>query len=370
MIPTIPGRFRATASTRFVIGIAVTCACIASAHDASAELAITDLGSLPGGSPATWAGVAGISADGRIIVGTDDDRAFRWDGSLHEIAGARKASAANVDGSVIVGTMTSPAHAFRWTAAGGLQDLGTLPGTSASDALGVSADGAVVVGRATTAQGSVPWTWDAVGGMRSLGAFDGATSGSANAISRDGTVVVGASGNHAFRWTARAGLQDLSPGLPEPAWAAANAVSSDGTIVVGWYSYGTGVGMRPLQFRWSAPEGFIDLPSEWGPISPGSALATNASATRIYGRLFMTLIDASIWSRATGTIKLADHLQAEGLDLTGWTLVEAIAASDDGDVVVGFGNRQIGQDVAYLSWRVSGLDSVGPVFSDGFDAVD
>ena len=366
MLRQLPAPMRAC----LLAGATVACVHVAVMRDADAAFAIVDLGRLPGATQ-DWAGVAGISGDGRIIVGVDEGRAFRWDGSLHEIVGAKIASAANVDGSVIVGTLGSPSHAFRWTEAGGLQDLGALPGTSASDALGVSADGAVVVGRATTAQGSVPWIWDATNGMRSLGAFDGAASGSANAVSRDGTTVVGSSGNHAFRWTAQGGLQDLSPALSSPAWAEANAVSADGAVVVGRYNANPGVGMRPLQFRWSGTGGFSDLASvDWGAISPGNAHAVNGDATRIYGQLFMFLSDASIWSRATGTVKLADQLQAEGLDLTDWTLETALVASDDGDVVAGFGTRRIGADVVYLSWRVSGLDSVGPVFIDGFDTAD
>jgi probable HAF family extracellular repeat protein len=39
-------------------------------------------------------------------------------------------------------------RAFRWTEAGGLQDIGTLPGFVGGYAYGVSADGAVVVGYA------------------------------------------------------------------------------------------------------------------------------------------------------------------------------------------------------------------------------
>lgn len=328
------------------------------ATDLHAGLAIVDPG----------IGVAGICADGRVVVGADDSGAIRWDGSAHAIPGGRIAVAANQDGSVVVGSMTSPPHAFRWTEADGLQDLGTLPGCTTSDAFGVSADGNAVVGRSICASGSIPWIWDAIGGMRSLGALDDATQGSARAISRDGSVVVGFSGTHAFRWTAQDGMQDISPALSADAWAEANATNADGSVVVGRYG-SPGVGARPLQFRWTAATGLADLPSaEWGATSPGNALAIDGAATRIYGSLFMFLQDASLWSAASGTIKLVDYAQAQGLDLSDWMLDEVVAASDDGDVLAGIGTHRVGTAYVPANWVISGL--AGPIFVDGFDSGD
>ena len=66
--------------------------------------------------------------------------------------------AASADGSVVVGTMPVPNccfHAFRWTAATGMRDLGSLGGNSYSYGNAVSADGSVVVGSATPPSGGV-----------------------------------------------------------------------------------------------------------------------------------------------------------------------------------------------------------------------
>ena len=97
------------------------------------------------------------------------------------------------NGSVVVGA----SNAFRWTAAGGMRDLGTLGGVGSS-AYDVSADGSVVVGDSQDASGqSRAFRWTASGGMQNLstiysGSID---SGSyfvfANAISADGLHVVG-----------------------------------------------------------------------------------------------------------------------------------------------------------------------------------
>ena len=103
------------------------------------------------------------------------------------------AHAVSADGAVVVGVAENAAYyarAFRWTASGGMQDLGTLGGYE-SGASGVSADGSVVVG----------WAWNAAGYSR------------------------------AFRWE-NGVMQDL--GTLGGNWSAAHGVSADGAVVVGW----------------------------------------------------------------------------------------------------------------------------------------
>jgi probable HAF family extracellular repeat protein len=100
------------------------------------------------------------------------------------------------DGSVVVGTSSS-GNAFRWTATGGMQDIGTLGGYG-SAAYDVSANGSVVVGDATTGGGlRRAFRWTASTGMQNLSTTYSGSVGSgsylvyANAVSADGLHVVG-----------------------------------------------------------------------------------------------------------------------------------------------------------------------------------
>lgn len=100
------------------------------------------------------------------------------------------------------------AHAFRWSAQGGMEDLGVLAGSDGSRARGVSRDGSIVIGTAgDNACGNCPdpefaFIWDEQQGMRDLrtvlmSEYDLANELTnwqlefANSISADGTVIVG-----------------------------------------------------------------------------------------------------------------------------------------------------------------------------------
>jgi probable HAF family extracellular repeat protein len=153
----------------------------------------------------------------------------------------------SADGSVVVGRATNAAalrRAFRWTASGGMQDLGTLPGGNRSEAWGVSADGSVVVGVAYNTEGYIrAFRWTAAEGMQDLGTLGGSLS-RAYSVSADGSVVVGWAENaakvpRAFRWTASGGMEDLNRTYASlltngSVLIEARAISPDGRYIVGW----------------------------------------------------------------------------------------------------------------------------------------
>jgi probable HAF family extracellular repeat protein len=184
-----------------------------------------------------------VNADGSFIVGQ-----FGWfnatSGQSGNFGNAQPASGAtafgvSADGSIVVGE--AGGTAFRWTAAGGLQDIIPVPG-QASDADAISGDGKVIVGEFQLPSGPYhAFRWTASTGMVDLGTLGGPGS-RAVAVNHDGSVIVGTSftnqqttSNHAFRWTAKTGMQDLNKLASggNMVLTFANGVSADGTVIAG-----------------------------------------------------------------------------------------------------------------------------------------
>ena len=127
----------------------------------------------------------------------------------------------------------------------GLGDL--TGGIFRSVAMGVSADGSVVVGHGYSASGREAFRWTSEGGIVGLGDLAGGSyHSSANGVSGDGLVVVGfgisASGQEAFIWDAASGMKSMQAflegqlGLDLTGWTLklAFGVSTDGTTIVGY----------------------------------------------------------------------------------------------------------------------------------------
>lgn len=261
-------------------------------------------------------GWGGISSDGSTVAGvrirTDNDQAFRWKEGigityLGDLQGGdfhSRAWGVSGDGNVVVGHSDSalspgPAfyEAFRWTPQGGMMALGDLPGGFFhSSARAVSDDGNRVVGVSSSSQGTEAFLWRSNQGMIGLGDLAGGSFFSyAYGISPDGNYVVGnstsASGSEAFRWSESEGMVGLGD-LPGGAFSSiARDASFGGAVVVG--SSLTNAGSAA--FIWNAPEGMRELKS---------------------------VLEVDF-----------------GLDLNGWTLIEATGVSADGTVIVGNGTH-------------------------------
>ena len=175
---------------------------------------MVSLGHIPGGHAGPYSYAADVSADGSLVVGLD------------ELVGA--------------------VEAFRWTATGGMQSLGDLPGGERfSAALGVTSDGSMIVGTSASGRGLEAFVF--TDGMLALGDLPGGAFVSiANDISADGAVIVGrgnsARGDEAFIWSPDTGMRSLRQvlideyGANMPGWQLVEArrVSPDGTTIVGY----------------------------------------------------------------------------------------------------------------------------------------
>jgi probable HAF family extracellular repeat protein len=316
----------------------------------------------------TYSAATAVSADGSTVVGYSENteagrHAFRWTeaGGLEDLGdlpfGSDESVATDVsgDGSVIVGAGSAlGAKAFRWTAANGMQEL--VQSTLLSAASGVSEDGTTTVGFSGTSLAvQLPTAWRP-GGM---GGFEidaleelagGREEGVAYAVSADGAVVVGYSGSTASGSAFEAVLWNGSTATPlgdfsGGAFASeARAVSADGTVVVG---YGSTAAGREA-FRWTEATGLVSLGDldGGGVDSVAQAISADGSTIVGVGRPAPGVQHAFVWDAVHG---LRDLHELAGAEALGWVLYAANGVSGDGSVIVGEGTAPDGNPEA---WRL------------------
>lgn len=288
-----------------------------------------------------------------LVPAADGDTPFLM--GLGDLPGGPFASRSwdiSLDGSSVVGWSYSDDwvdpegpvgfEAFRWTEESGMVGLGGLPTRPDSSALGVSGNGATVVGWARFGNERIrAFRWSSSQGMVDLGALadDPEAESLARAASADGSVIVGSSqspnGNReAFRWSESTGMVGLGdiPGGPFYSWA--EGVSADGSVVVGYGAAGTPGGSYTHNeaFRWTASEGFVPLGGLPGGL-PGS-IATDVSpdGSTIVGRAYSADGpeggEGFRWTEDEGMVSLGPYPG-------GCYSIEPWAVSGDGSVIVG-----------------------------------
>jgi probable HAF family extracellular repeat protein len=235
-----------------------------------------------------------------------------------------------------------------------MQSLGDLPGgIGPSVANGINDNGEVVGNTLTIPQR--PFLWTSPGGMQFLGVGDDATI--ANDINAHGRVVGNttvANQIRGFHWTRADGMQDLGDLLGGRAVTGiiADAVGiNDGGQVVGTAQTAFG----PRAFLWTNAEGMQDLGLPRGPLANASesnglleASFANGinNAGYVVGHSMAAIggLSAFLWTSGNGMRNLNDMVDVSG---AGWTLIEATAINNSGQIV-GWGQNPSGVTHAFM----------------------
>lgn len=303
-----------------------------------------------------------ISADGSTVIGNDG---LWWrDGKLIRVTGSSSARISiSADGSVVAGTAGNdgvhphrPSEAYRWSIEprqeirfeflGVLEESVYIPGVSwdvgGGQAVGISADGSVIVGNTLfDGEHTGIFRWEN-GNMVSLGSFGGAIG-----ISADGSVIViqyrNASGeNTALRWEGD-NIIDLGNlgGVPH---CGAMAISADGSVIVGnstnvWEAYeafswkdGVMVGLDSFRTK---------LSSAWDVSADGSVIVGSYNDSDDQKHAFL-------WTSGE-MFSIRELLVDHDVDVLGWDLLYARGISDDGTVIVGSGIDPLGEKRGWIA---------------------
>jgi probable HAF family extracellular repeat protein len=247
-------------------------------------------------------------------------RAFLYTGAgglvnLGTLPGAATAAARGLnDFGEVVGTSPSTSgHAFRWTPGVGMTDLGTLRGGSGmSEAFDINNGGEIVGHSDGTAFSPEPFLWRPGAGMVSLAP---GSSGLALDLN-DAGQVVGWIGSQAFRFTPGIGVQFLGS-LPGLGRTFARAINDHGDV--------TGTAEDPggnvvHLFRWTDATGMVDL----------GLLAENAAASGLNNRgdIVGSTGAGWLWTAAEGRRFLNDLIDPA----SGWAIRGAMRINDAGQI--------------------------------------
>jgi len=246
------------------------------------------------------------------------------------------------DSGQVAGESQTPSlrsHAFMWSQSGGMTDLGVLPGDDISAATGINSIGQVVgYSISLTTSQTEAFSWTAPGPMVPLA--PGYSYSRAEAVNDNGQVVGTAQSSdgvdHAFLWSASAGMVDLGH-LPGDVSAEAYAINGSGQVV-GTSNDANG---DTHPFFWTAPGPMIDL-GTLGNGTDDEALALNDNGQVVGSGITSNSVQhAFLWTQSGGMIDL------------GATVEGAVFQSSTADTINDLG--QVGGQVVAATGQAEGF---------------
>lgn len=225
--------------------------------------------------------------------------------SLTHLGAGSQVNAISSDGGTVCGDINIAA--FVWTAADGVTILNPPAGASQWRATGVNGDGTVIVGSSTSGTPlATRWTNEVPQSLGSLGSSMFSQS-SANAVTPDGSLIVGFTTTptlfqEAFRLEngTMTGIGTLPTGGGTP-FSIANGVSADGGVIVGRSSSNNG-SEAFLKRNGQAMVGLGDIPS--GAFSSSALAASNNGDVVVgWGSIDLGTTSGPLafrWTSATG----------------------------------------------------------------------
>jgi probable HAF family extracellular repeat protein len=267
---------------------------------------INSFGQIAGGSYAAEAGTAiramMATATGLIDLGTlsnTDDASVAFD--INDRGQVTGWSTARAGGAFVT-------HAFVWTAAAGMRDIGTLGGDYSSGQ-SINESGQIAGESKIGTGATLAFRFTEGAGMISLGTLSGGTRSSGYGINNSGQVV---------------GESDTGPivGFPR--------LKGQGPIVgfprLKGRSFGE-IGEGPRAFLWTEGVGMRDLGDLGGGTSRATAISNNGVVVG-WSYVIDGAFRAFRWTQAEGMINLNTLLPPN----SGWVLLEAYGVNDNGQI--------------------------------------
>ncbi|WP_454047140.1 T9SS type A sorting domain-containing protein [Chryseobacterium sp. Marseille-Q8038] len=324
---------------------------------AGAQLTVISLGNY---------NVGAVSDNGIVSMHTSAGGIYKWNaagglvqiGSISNGYPAAGRTIVSNDGTKISSSITNTATGFNeistydvaaatWVNRGGLVPTGW--DGSVSSTWGMTTNGNTIVGLGfLTAANAHAVKWDEVNGMVDLGSIVSGRSSRANAINATGTVIVGwqdeSNGTRSgAKW--QDGVESFITDNNGNNVGEAGGISADGNTIIG--------SANPNPYVWNTVSGLTYITHPNASFSfKGGATGISADGKKVIGyyRAFGAPPmsgEGFIWTSATGRINLNDYAASLGIATNGVTMGLPLAISQDGKKIAGSGTNASGQMIAF-----------------------